>query len=685
LTKLRNDSSLIILTADKGGLTVVMDTCEYVNKMELLLGDSVTYDLIDDNCLESVFSDLKHSLLPIESELPKKVWDWLLEPFDKCHVGTFHGLPKIHKSSIPMRAILPGYNTPTERLSMLADFCLKDIPPTFDSYVKDSFDFINIIKNLTLPTNLIMCTIDVVNMYPSIVHDFGINSCLKFYDSHATSSHFLSSGGIKILLEGVLNYNFGRFNNKLFHQIKGTSMGTIVSASYANIAMGCFETAFFESDVLRPFLWVRFFDDIFLLWQHGKTELDIFLNQLNHFSSIFNFTSEISTSEICFLDVKIILDIESKLHTEIFRKSTDQLYGGLHYSSCHPQHLKDSLPYSNAIRYKRICSDAISLEKNYDFLRESFYNRGFAHDIVRSCLHRVNSNSLTTPTPVPTTIPTTIATATIPTTITTTIPTTIPTTISTTTPTTIHTTIPTTIPTTIYATIPTTISTNIPTTSNASIASEVDLIIPTLVVDFHPKPLHINHVINKHFHLIDPDGLIFNKPRFAYRRPPNLGNLLKKDATKTQNIDSSIDNFCGSVPCNGRSDCLLCSQIIPTKKLDLQLAGGVFTWNIKGNFNCNAKNCVYLAICGKCNLKYVGETFNFRDRMNNHSSQQFSNVSSSFFKHRETSNHNFRDFHLYILMGNLPRDKTILRHWESFFIDRLNTLFPNGLNYLEEL
>jgi hypothetical protein len=74
----------------------------------------------------------------------------------------------------------------------------------------------------------------------------------------------------------------------------------------------------------------------------------------------------------------------------------------------------------------------------------------------------------------------------------------------------------------------------------------------------------------------------------------------------------------------------------------------------------------------------------FRSRMNNHNSQQFSSPACAFFRHRVSSGHLFRDFDLFILRANL-RDKDELRRWERFFIHRLHSLFPNGLNKLVEL
>ena len=75
----------------------------------------------------------------------------------------------------------------------------------------------------------------------------------------------------------------------------------------------------------------------------------------------------------------------------------------------------------------------------------------------------------------------------------------------------------------------------------------------------------------------------------------------------------------------------------------------------------------------------MGETDNFRERMNNHSSQCYTGVPAGtpFFIHREDTNHDFRDFHLYILKAGFPsREKRL----ESFMITKFDTMHPKGLN-----
>ena len=46
IKELRNESSLVILPADKGRTTVVMDRADYEDKMTALLSDQLTYKIL---------------------------------------------------------------------------------------------------------------------------------------------------------------------------------------------------------------------------------------------------------------------------------------------------------------------------------------------------------------------------------------------------------------------------------------------------------------------------------------------------------------------------------------------------------------------------------------------------------------------------------------------------------------
>ena len=52
------------------------------------------------------------------------------------------------------------------------------------------------------------------------------------------------------------------------------------------------EQDFLETQELQPFLWLRFIDNIFFTWTHGKEELKKLTEKFNNFTSSLRFTCE---------------------------------------------------------------------------------------------------------------------------------------------------------------------------------------------------------------------------------------------------------------------------------------------------------------------------------------------------------------------------------------------------------
>ena len=128
-------------------------------------------------------------------------------------------------------------------------------------------------------------------------------------------------------------------------------MGTKLAPSYANLFMTKFEEKYVYTYPLQPKLWKRFIDDIFMIWSHGMDSLLEFIDHLNVVHPTIKFTSDISHTEISFLDFTIYIK-QSQLHTRLYTKTTDRhMY--LNYFSEHPMSLKKSIPYSQFLRLKR--------------------------------------------------------------------------------------------------------------------------------------------------------------------------------------------------------------------------------------------------------------------------------------------------------------------------------------------
>ena len=72
------------------------------------------------------------------------------------------------------------------------------------------------------------------------------------------------------------------------------------------------ETAFLKTQVIQPWLWKRFFDDIFFIAANSEENLNKFLKDLSEFHLNLKFTYEKSKDKINFSDLVIkLIDIKS--------------------------------------------------------------------------------------------------------------------------------------------------------------------------------------------------------------------------------------------------------------------------------------------------------------------------------------------------------------------------------------
>ena len=86
-------------------------------------------------------------------------------------------LTKIHKRLLdaPGRPVISNCGTPTEGISEFVDFHIQPIMKPLPHIVKDTTDFLFKLRELDdTPHGAIICTMDVVDLYPHIPHDEGV-------------------------------------------------------------------------------------------------------------------------------------------------------------------------------------------------------------------------------------------------------------------------------------------------------------------------------------------------------------------------------------------------------------------------------------------------------------------------------------------------------------------------------
>ena len=176
------------------------------------------------------------------------------------------------------------------------------------------------------------------------------------------------------------------FENNYYLQLHGTAMGTKMAPAYANLFMGDLEQKLLAQSPLKPLVWWRYIDDIFMIWPHGEEKLNEFVNLLNSSHETIKFTHEVSPSKINFLDVTVLLH-NNNITTDLHVKSIDT-HQYLLSSSCHPNHIKKSIPYSLALRIRRICSTDDNFKQRTNELLEFLCQRGHKRDYVKTQINK---------------------------------------------------------------------------------------------------------------------------------------------------------------------------------------------------------------------------------------------------------------------------------------------------------
>ena len=149
-----------------------------------------------------------------------------------------------------------------------------------------------------LPQGAILCTIDVVGLYPNILHTEDLTSLRRFLELRDNKQ--ISSDTLIELAEIVLKNNFFEFDEKTFKQVRETAIGTKSAPPYAIIFITDLDEKILNTFEEKPMAWWRYIDDIFFIWEHGEESLGKFLNKLNSFHPTIKFTAEYSKETINF-------------------------------------------------------------------------------------------------------------------------------------------------------------------------------------------------------------------------------------------------------------------------------------------------------------------------------------------------------------------------------------------------
>ena len=239
LQDLRKDKSRLIISADKGNCTVVMDRKDYDEKVKELLGDESTYKVLKKDPTKKTERDMNGILLKMKRE--ETIGENL---YKRLHSSDglpprFYGLPKVHKNGCPLRPIVSFISTPTYNLSKHVAKILKPLTGNSDYTVKNSTEFCESITDIKLLDDDVLVSFDVVSLFTSIPVDVAISVAHNrlINDENLQDRTAIPITDIVKLLDFCLSTTNFQYDHKHYKQIHGTAMGSPVSAIMANMVM----------------------------------------------------------------------------------------------------------------------------------------------------------------------------------------------------------------------------------------------------------------------------------------------------------------------------------------------------------------------------------------------------------------------------------------------------------------
>lgn len=397
LKQLRDNTAIVIKPADKGSAVVIMDREQYIWEAERQLRNTDHYVKLDKFIYTDTIPMVKNILSSLkEGGFINRKQETYLIGSENPRPRRFYLLPKIHKApetwSIPFqippgRPIVSDCNSETYATAEYIESFLNPISTKHPSYIRDSYDFIHKIKELIVPEQALLFTIDVESLYTNIETEAGLEAVKDWFQKYPNRRR--PDKQVLELLKINLTRNDFEFNSQYYLQVKGTAMGKRFAPSYANIFMAKWEEAALATWPIKPLHYFRFLDDIWGVWLGTREQFMEFADHLNTFHSSIKIKFVLHDSEVNFLDTVTYKGSDfqhtRRLDVKIYFKDTDT-HALLHRTSFHPRHTFRGIIKSQLLRFHRICSQPQNFWDATRILFTALKKRGYSRSFLRYCL-----------------------------------------------------------------------------------------------------------------------------------------------------------------------------------------------------------------------------------------------------------------------------------------------------------
>ncbi|BHF84465.1 hypothetical protein SprV_0902769100 [Sparganum proliferum] len=317
LRALKADNDLVIVPADNGRSTVVLDRKDYLQKAKGLLDDRQFYVPCATNPLKTLTREINATLLVLENSGAITPTDGRMARPQDTALARFYGLPKVHKDGAPLRPIVSLKGTPTYGIAKWLFRRLKFLTSESDTTVSSSAQFLEKLKGVSLHPNEVM-----VSLFTSIPQDLAIETIeLLLQSKYDEMENRLGHAQILHLLKLCLRTYF-TFDGTVDEQVKGTLMCLPISGFIAEAVLQRLESLIFQHHKSK--FWARCVDDTFVVIE--RDQVLTFQEHLNAFFPDIQFTmEEEENNQLAFLDVLVCRKDCDGLKTKVRRKAKNTM------------------------------------------------------------------------------------------------------------------------------------------------------------------------------------------------------------------------------------------------------------------------------------------------------------------------------------------------------------------------
>jgi hypothetical protein len=231
------------------------------------------------------------------------------------------------------------------------------------SYIKNSTDLTNLLKDIPATPNTFIITADIKSLYTLIPNEEGVKNVVK----EMSGKTKLQPKALDTLLKLVLQNNIFKHGENHYIQENGTAMGTIMAPTYANVYLKSKEEKTILNPAFNPYLkniklFKRYIDDICIIYDNADNSMVGFIKLLKQAYEPLELTVKVGRQDQVFLDTEISIrptSITTQLHVKPLSNKTY-----IPPSSQHPPHMLKNIIYNDLLRVNRLCSEPMQRNKH---------------------------------------------------------------------------------------------------------------------------------------------------------------------------------------------------------------------------------------------------------------------------------------------------------------------------------